>query len=179
MDSSAPENLNSRQSQIVDVAGQVLESEGRDALTMRRLAAELGIKAPSLYKHFPDKSAVEAALIERGFRLWGEAARAALEEPGDPLVNLAAAYREIAREHPHMYLLMTVGELDRARIAPGLEDWSGAPLGVPFSDPETARAFWAFLHGMVILEIDRRFPASADLDLAWSRGLAAFRSLAL
>jgi hypothetical protein len=100
-------------------------------------------------------------------------------ESGDPLVNLSAAYREIARGHPHMYRLMTVGDLDRARITPGLEDWSGAPLGVPFSDPDTARAFWAFMHGMVILEVDRRFPPSADLDLAWSRGLSAFRALTL
>jgi hypothetical protein len=73
---------------------------------------------------------------------------------------------------------MTAGPLDRARLAPGLENWSGAPLGVPFDDPETARAFWAFLHGMVILEIDDRFPPSAALDRAWANGISAFSTLA-
>ena len=29
--------------------------------------------------------------------------------------------------------------------------------------------------GMTILELDRRFPADADLDAAWSRGIDAFR----
>ncbi|HET9661304.1 MAG TPA: TetR/AcrR family transcriptional regulator [Thermomicrobiales bacterium] len=177
MVSSAPEALTARQQQIVDVAATILEAEGPNGLTMRRLASELGIKAPSLYKHFPDKSAVEAALIERGFRIWGERARQVLAEPGDRLANLASAYRSIARDRPYLYRLLTTGALDRSRIAPGLEAWSGAPIGELFIDGETARAFWAFLHGMAILEIDRRFPPSSDLDRAWSNGLAAFRAL--
>ena len=176
MDSSAPKPLTTRQQQIVDVANAILDAEGRDALTMRRLATELGIKAPSLYKHFPDKAAVETALIERGFHSWGEAARIALAQSGDSLVHLTAAYREIARDHPHRYRLMTAGTLDRSRLAEGLEAWSGAPIGDLFVDPETARAFWAFMHGMTILEIDGRFPPDANLDLAWTRGIEAFRT---
>jgi len=175
MDSSEPEPSTARQQQIVAVAGAILEAGGPAALTMRRLASALGIKAPSLYKHFPDKAAVEIALIERGFWLWGNAPPVA-HGAGDPIINLATAYRSIAQEHPHLYRLMTTGALDRSRIAPGLEAWSGAPLGEPFIDPETARAFWAFLHGMTLLEIDRRFPPDADLDRAWSNGLAAFRT---
>lgn len=174
MGSSAPDAHTPRQQQIIDVAGEILEAEGPEALTMRRLATELGIKAPSLYKHFPDKSAVESALIERGFLLWGERARDAVRLSRDPLLDLSLAYRTIARERPHLYRLMTTGELDRSRIAPGIEEWSGAPIGALFPGEETARAFWAFLHGMAILEIDHRFPASADLDRAWSAGLAAF-----
>jgi AcrR family transcriptional regulator len=44
----------------------LLDEHGIDALTMRRLAARLGIEAPSLYKHLPDKAAVEAAVIATG-----------------------------------------------------------------------------------------------------------------
>lgn len=166
-----------RRKQIVDTAWAILNAEGRDALTMRRLAAELGMKAPSLYKHFPDKGAVEAALLDRGFLIWGERARAALDEPGDRLVNMAATYRSMARALPHLYRLMTAGELDRARLTPGVENWSGAPLGELFPDPDAARAFWAFMHGMTIMEIDGRFPPNADLDRAWSAGLTAFTAI--
>jgi AcrR family transcriptional regulator len=175
MASSVPDRPSARQQQIVEVAAMILEAEGPDALTMRRLAAALGIKAPSLYKHFPDKAAVETALVERGFRRWGERARQALAEGGDQLTSLAAAYRSLAREHPHLYRLMTMGELDRARIKPGLEEWSGAPIGALFADGDMARALWAFFHGMCILEIDNRFPPGADLDRAWTNGIAAFR----
>lgn len=173
---SVTKTSTTRQTQIIDGASAILDTEGRDALTMRRLADELNIKAPSLYKHFPDKAAVETALIERAFHTWGVQARTALSQSGDPLDNLASAYRKLAREHPHLYRLMTQGALDRARITPGLEEWSGAPFGEFFADAETARAFWAFLHGMVILEIDHRFPPDANLDLAWERGIGIFRN---
>lgn len=174
---NATRQLSPRQQQIVDVARDILEREGRDGLTMRHLADELGIKAPSLYKHFPDKQAVETALIVRGFLLWGNAARDALELQGDAIGHLAAAYRAVALGHPHLYRLMTGGALDRVALPPGLEEWSGAPLGEPFCDPETARAFWGFLHGMAILEIDGRFPPGVDLERSWTHGIAAFRTV--
>ena len=47
-------------------ARRLLEDEGAEALTMRRLADQVGIKAPSLYKHLPDKTALEAAIIATG-----------------------------------------------------------------------------------------------------------------
>jgi AcrR family transcriptional regulator len=178
MASNAASPTTSRRQQIVNVAWSILESEGPDAVTMRRLGTELGIKAPSLYKHFPDKAAVEAAIIDRGFLLWGEQARLALALPGDRIQNLAAAYRRVVRDMPHLYRLMTVGPLDRSRLTPGLEEWSGAPFGELFHDPELARAFWGFLHGMAILEIDRRFPDSADLERSWAAGVSAFASAA-
>lgn len=177
MDSNAPELRSARQQQIVDAAWGLLEANGPDGLTMRRLADELGIKAPSLYKHFPNKQVVEAALIDRGFLLWGHAARESLTQTGDPLANLARAYRAVAVEHPHIYRLMTGGALDRSLLTPGVEEWSGAPLGEPFQDPEAARAFWGLLHGLAILEIDGRFPPDADLDRCWERGVAAFSAL--
>src|SRR3712207_8542945 len=53
----------------------VLEREGPDALTMRRIAEVMGIRAPSLYKHVPGKDALEVAITIAGF----EEAAAAFE----------------------------------------------------------------------------------------------------
>ena len=53
-----------RAADIVAAARRILEEEGVEALTMRRLAGAVGMRAPSLYKYFPTKRAVEAALIE-------------------------------------------------------------------------------------------------------------------
>jgi AcrR family transcriptional regulator len=50
---------------IVDVALQIAEREGPEALSMRRIAAELGTGAMSLYNHVPDKAALLAAVAER------------------------------------------------------------------------------------------------------------------
>ena len=41
-------------------------------------------------------------------------------------------------------------------------------------DPDRARALFAFAHGMVILELEDRFPPGADLDAAWAQGLSGF-----
>ena len=65
--------LSPRAREIVDVALELLEEEGPDGLSMRRLADRLGIQAPSIYKHLPDKQALEAAIISAGFELQAEA----------------------------------------------------------------------------------------------------------
>jgi AcrR family transcriptional regulator len=168
---------------VVAAGRQLLEEEGLEALTMRRLAERVGIRAPSLYKHLPDKAALEAAIIATGF----EEAAAAFEQAvdragegsgegaGDALVALAAAYRRFALEHPHLYRLMNNGPLPRAHLPPGLEGRTAAPLLRVAGSEARARAVWAFAHGMVMLELDQRFPPDADLDAAWRAGIAAFR----
>lgn len=158
---------------------QLLEEEGLEALTMRRLAERVGIRAPSLYKHLPDKAALEAAIIATGFEeaaaAFEQAVDRAGEGAGDALVALAAAYRRFALEHPHLYRLMTNGPLPRAHLPPGLEGRTAAPLLRVAGSEARARAVWAFAHGMVMLELDQRFPPDADLDAAWRAGIAAFR----
>src|SRR5579863_2154640 len=73
-----PRELPARAAQIIAAARELLESEGRDALTMRRLGQALGIRAPSIYKHLPGKHAVEVALMEAGFAEIGEALHGAV-----------------------------------------------------------------------------------------------------
>ncbi len=53
--------------QIVDQALELLREEGMDKLSMRRLAARVGVRAPTLYYYLPDKSALMAAMMERLF----------------------------------------------------------------------------------------------------------------
>jgi AcrR family transcriptional regulator len=151
-----------------------MEEYGHEELTMRRLGAAVGIRAPSLYKHFPDKAAVEVALIDEGFTEIAAAFERALAECGESLASLALAYRGFAREHPALYRLMTAGPLPRDRMRPGDEARAAAPLLRVIPDPDLARAAWAWAHGMSILELDARFPPDADLDAAWASGVAAF-----
>jgi AcrR family transcriptional regulator len=170
MASSAPE-LTPRAREIVAAARELLEEEGRDVLSMRRLAARLGIQAPSIYKHLPGKPALEAAIISAGFEELAEAFGGA-----GSLADFAAAYRGFALRHPHLYRLMTEGELLRDLLVPGVEDRAAAPVvELLGGDRDAARALWAFAHGMTILELDGRFPPGADLEAAWARGLRGFR----
>ncbi len=171
MGSSAAE-LTPRAREIVAAARELLEDEGPEALSMRRLAERIGIRAPSIYKHLPGKDALEAAVISHGF----EELAVALD--GTTLEDLAREYRSFARQHPHLYRLMTEGPLDRELLVPGAEDRAAFPaIQATGGDRDAARALWAFAHGMTILELDGRFPPGADLDAAWARGLRAFAGL--
>jgi AcrR family transcriptional regulator len=199
--------------EVVAAGRRLLEEEGPEALTMRRLAERLGIRAPSLYKHLPDKAALEAAIIATGFEEAAAAFEAAVEGAaegggqgaqggvggtagrtggtaggaggtasdgagtgtGGALPALAAAYRRFALAHPHLYRLMTNGPLPREHLPSGLEDRTAAPVLRAAGSQARARAVWAFAHGMVMLELDHRFPADADLDAAWQAGIAAFQ----
>ena len=168
-----------RAQEVVAVARRLLEEEGSASLTMRRLAERVGIRAPSLYKHFPDKAALEGAVIATGLEdaaaVFEAAVETAAETAADPLPALAAAYRRFALDHPHLYRLMNSGPLPRQHLPPGLEDRAAAPLLRVAGDQARARAIWAFAHGMVMLELDHRFPPDADLDAAWQAGITAFQ----
>ncbi|MFI6587274.1 TetR/AcrR family transcriptional regulator [Embleya sp. NPDC050493] len=186
--------ISARAREIVGAARDLLEVEGPEAVSMRRIAERIGIKAPSLYKHFPDKSAVENALIAQGMAELAEALEAveagvaptARVAPGGggvadvvrgegAIVALAGAYRAYALAHPHLYRLMSGQPLDRAALPAGLEDRAAGPLvRAVGGDTDAARAVWGFAHGMVTLELAGRFPPEADLSGAWAQGCAAF-----
>jgi AcrR family transcriptional regulator len=177
MASSAADQLSPRARQIVSAARELLESEGFEALSMRHVADRIGIRAPSIYKHFPSKEALEAALISDGFREQAALFEAALEHSHEPLAAMAEAYRDYAQRHPHLYRLMYDRSLNRSLLAPGSEESAVVPvLRAAGDDRDLARAAWAFAHGMTILELNDRFPPDADLDAAWQRGIAALQA---
>jgi AcrR family transcriptional regulator len=165
-----------RAREIVETARRLLEGEGPEALTMRRLAQELEIQAPSLYKHFAGKAVVELAIVEEAMLQMGEVGHEAIHD-GDPefaLARLLRVYRVYSFEHANLYRLATQGTLARERMTPGLEEWAGNPWYVVTLDPSLAQALWSFAHGMVMLELDGRYPPGSDLDSTWRAGAAAF-----
>jgi AcrR family transcriptional regulator len=171
--------LTPRGREIVAAARELLEQKGRSALSMRRLAARLGVRAPSLYEHLPNKQALEAALISDGLAEWAALAERAVQDGGDRVTAVARAYRAYALQHPDLYRLMTECPLERRLLAPDVEGRAAQPvLDALGGEADTARAFWAFMHGMAINELNGRFPGEADLDAAWERGVSAFRRVA-
>ena len=92
---------------ILDTASRLLETEGPDALTMRRIASEAGCSTSVLYTMFGGKTGVTDGLWREGF----ERLRQALQQAeGDgPLGRLAAmgrAYRANALANPAYYTVM-------------------------------------------------------------------------
>jgi AcrR family transcriptional regulator len=147
---------------------------------MRRLADELGIRAPSLYKHINGRPALELALVETGLDETGLALHAAVAgSKADPVSDLLGAYRAMGRANPELYRLMTSSSFPRAVVLPGLEAWAGEPFFLAVGEPYLAQALWSFAHGTLILELDRRFLDGSNLDRTWRSGTEAFTAARL
>lgn len=167
-------SLTPRARQIVRAARDLLERGSWDALSMRELGRELGIKAPSLYKHFSGKDALRVALA--GFALAESGARLhAVIASGGRILDLLMAYRRQAHQNPHLYRLATTGRLPRAELPPGLEEWAGEPFFLATNgDPHLAQALWSLAHGMTILELDSRYPTAWAPDETWLAAASLF-----
>jgi TetR/AcrR family transcriptional regulator, tetracycline repressor protein len=88
---------------ILHAGLRVIDQEGLEALTVRRLAQDLGVDPMSLYRHFENKEALLTGLADA---LWAEVA-----VPDDPgweaiLRSLARSLRSVAHAHPQAYILL-------------------------------------------------------------------------
>lgn len=164
-----------RVTEIVEAALMVLEADGIQALTMRRLADELGLKAPSLYNHLVSRDALLLLLVDDALFVAGDLAHDAVDRAGraGPVASLLAAYRAFGASRTNLYRLVTGPGPARDGLTPGLEQWAGEPFYRATGEPPLAHALWAYAHGMVMLETDDRFQPS-DLDSTWRAAVSAF-----
>jgi AcrR family transcriptional regulator len=94
--------------EIVAAALALIERTGSDeAVTLRAVAREVGIAAPSIYAHFADRDAIVLAAVLQVFDELAEAIERGVESAGqDPVSRLEAgceAYVAFGLEHPARY----------------------------------------------------------------------------
>ncbi|MDN3352742.1 TetR/AcrR family transcriptional regulator [Actinomadura sp. DC4] len=117
-----------RERLIVTAARELAESEGWDAVTTRRLAAEIEYSQPVLYSHFTGKDAIMAAVAVEGFAdLAAELHAARTSETGarQALAAVGRAYCAFAERRPALYDAMFTLTVD-----------------LPFATPEAPPALW-------------------------------------
>lgn len=167
-----------REDRIVAAARAIAESEGWDAVTIRRLAKEIEYSQPVLYSHFENRDAIVAAVAVEGFKeLTAVLLKAAGEARGrrDALTDIAIAYFAFAQSRPSLYEAMFIlpsqlrfAEADtRSELRAGFEVLAAAVS--PFcADAEiVTETFWAALHGLAELERSGRIrPGLRDQRIA-------------
>ena len=94
--------------EIVAAALSLIERTGSDeAVTLRAVAREVGIAAPSIYAHFADRDAIIIAAVLQVFDELTDAIEAGVEsagqDPVDSLVGGCEAYVKFGLEHPARY----------------------------------------------------------------------------
>jgi AcrR family transcriptional regulator len=146
---------------IIQTALRLMDSEGLEAVTMRRIGRELGVEAMSLYNHVADKEEILAGVIEAvlaKFRFaedegrdWAERGRTAARE-----------WRRLLKEHPNVITLMSEQRKPMTSLA-ALRPTEHAlailrSAGLP--DEETVlafRAFGGYIQGFVLAEVANLF----------------------
>ncbi|GAB6902298.1 TetR/AcrR family transcriptional regulator [Kineosporia succinea] len=100
--------------EIVLAAIELLDESGDErTLTLRSIARQAGIAAPSIYKHFPDQPAIMLAVVRSALAELNVVLREAGERPGagprQRLEGVCHAYLDFARTHPQRYRTMFGG----------------------------------------------------------------------
>lgn len=98
---------------IVEAAIELVDSEGLDALSMRRLAGHLDAGTMSLYNHVPNKEALLDAMVEH---ILTDVAGDRSDDPLIRLRNVCLALRQAAHAHPEIFRIIAV----RPPAAPSL-----------------------------------------------------------
>jgi len=179
---------------LCEAAERLFAERGPDAVTMRQLAADLGVSPMTPYRYFEDKDDILAAVRTNGFNRFAEAleiARASADGARAIGEAVGLAYVTFALENPHSYKLMFDFNQPHAEkypelVAAGLRAQKtmtgyvqdALAEGLMSGDPvQIGLMNWAAIHGAVILELSGMLPAGAakliyrGFDTALMRGL--------
>jgi AcrR family transcriptional regulator len=154
-------DLDLRRQQIIDAARDLAEADGWSAVTMRRLAHELGATQPVLYTVFASRQALIDAVALDGYR---DIAVALEAVDSSPMARMSA-YLDFAAAHPAVYEAMF-------SLPSGLAfatDDTPEPLHrafldiqavFPDADGTRAEVAWSALHGLATLQASGRLRAT-------------------
>ncbi len=152
---------------IIDVSRAIIEDEGLEHLTIRRIAETIDRTQPAVYQHFAGKDEILAAVVVDGFAALVERLRRAAGGEKPTLAAIANAYVRFGLERPRLYDVMFVAPpaiafavADTpmpAQTAFAIFATAVAEAGLAPTQVDTVtEVVWAALHGLVMLSITKR-----------------------
>jgi AcrR family transcriptional regulator len=109
---------------LVAAALERLEAEGIESISLRELARDAGVNHRAVYRHFPDKLSLLAAVAETGWTRLGQRLRksTAGKAPGEPaLIAGGVGFFLFARDCPNLFHLMAGARVNTEGKFPDLE----------------------------------------------------------
>ncbi|WP_234734057.1 TetR/AcrR family transcriptional regulator [Tellurirhabdus bombi] len=167
---------------ILQAAWQLVEQEGWQALSIRKIADAIEYSVPVIYAHFQNKEAILLEFTKEGFRLLAREIQQAKEkhdQPNQQLQAMAEAYWHFAFTHKEYYQLMFglgIPACDTVRQVPEMQLFSDVLITViqkalagsqqPHTDHMLKfHTFWSILHGLVSIQMIDRNATPSD----WNR----------
>ena len=151
-------DLDVRRDRITRAAWRIAEAEGWPAVTMRRIAGDLGVTQPVLYTVFSGRQALIDTVALNGFT----AIAAALEAAEPSSSARMQTYLDFAAAHPAVYEAMFAMPSDLqfggAAHEPLTRAFAAIRDAFPGADDTRAEVAWATLHGLATLQASGRLP---------------------
>ncbi|MEU7526608.1 TetR/AcrR family transcriptional regulator [Saccharothrix sp. NPDC042600] len=117
---------------LVAAAMAILRAEGAQAVTMRRVAAEVGVTAMATYRHFPNREALLRAVVDLGVAEvvagWGKRRSRTFKGRVDALAD---DFLDFALGDRNLYALVMAERWEGARR---LDEFAGSPAFAPVLD---------------------------------------------
>ena len=166
--------------EIVAVGRRLIEPAGLNGLTMQAVATEVGIRAPSLYKHVANRDQLVKLIVDDAIDELAASLERVVDgqDPGADLAALARAFRSFARKYPGAYGLIFASMPDKARPDPDRLARASeavmrttASLAGPGHALEAARTLTAWAHGFVSMEAAGAFRLGGEIDRAFEFGV--------
>lgn len=155
-----------------------LEEGPAEALSLREIARNVGVSATAVYRHFPDKAALIAALCDVGGQRLADAFSEAMARASSKVAGFEAmgrTYVRFALNNPSLFRLMLTQTPPASHQRQPSDQRSGLGMlteaidGVVGADtPRSARDVirmqaWALVHGLAMLMLDGQTPVDDDL----------------
>jgi len=167
---------------VVQAAADLLNAEGPEALSLGRLAKELGIRTPSLYNHVDGLPGLMRELsILNARNLADRISEAAIGQSGaDAVRTIMGAMRAYVKEHPGLYMTTVRASGTQPEVDPELEQEEARSVKVGMAvmtsfglEGEDAihalRGLRSLVHGFATLEVSGGFGMPVDLELSFAR----------
>jgi AcrR family transcriptional regulator len=165
-------------SALIDEGLRLLVTATADQFSLREVARNVGVSAPAVYRHFPDKAAFLAALAKDGLRRLG-AAQAEAGRVGGKAGFAASgqAYVHFAIANPGLFRLIftssAIGHSDLRDDPEGSAGWllhqHATSAAATSTDPEMARVLayraWSLVHGLAMLILDKQIGRQEGLAM--------------
>ncbi|MFF8376789.1 TetR/AcrR family transcriptional regulator [Streptomyces sp. NPDC015661] len=159
--------------EVLDTAAALVREHGPDALTMRRLAAELGTAVTSIYWHVGNRESLLDALVARTVADLGTI-RPRGATPAERIVSVARALRRALRERPHLVAMVHERGLTERMFLPAQRALVHEAHAAGLRGARAARAVRAVqfqVVGYVLVERNReRAPAQSPAEEELWRG---------
>jgi len=167
---SAPNAAALSKDEVLSVAMRMVESDGADALTMRRLAEELGTAVTSIYWHVGNRDALVGLLIERLLAEMGDV-RASGIGPRKRITRLAHELRKRLLARPHLIALADQRGMTAAMFQPMQAAVARELASVGIAGERAARAIQILQCHVVASVVLKNSRTQQDSRKHQSRGL--------